>query len=339
MKFLLRPLSFLYNKVIEARNSLYDRKVISVYTAPVPVISIGNLTVGGTGKTPVTDFCIKSLVEAGKKVAVISRSYKAEATSPSLVDVSHPFAARYYGDEPVLLAQLNPKALVYVGPSKWQTARYATSEDRFDVLIVDDGFQHRKLHRDLNVLILDATESLENYEVLPEGRARESWASIERADLIIVSKCNLSNKEDLDLLKQRLPKNKEALFFNYEITKCINLKNDEVKSREDLTGKKIFAVSAIARPDVFEKMMGEFGQISNQSLQYADHHQYTAQDVTALEQAFKKSNADYLVTTEKDAVKLQDIFSDPSLLWKASLQISEQGQKGRLNEIISQLVR
>lgn len=339
MKFLLWPLSYLYSQIIGVRNSLYDRKVLSVYTAPVPIISIGNLTVGGTGKTPITDFCIKAFIQAGKKVAVISRSYKAEASSPSLVDVSHPFAARYYGDEPVLLAQLNPKVSVFVGPTKWLTARYAVSEDRFDVLIVDDGFQHRKLHRDLNILILDATESLENYEVLPEGRARESWISIERADLIIVSKSNLSNEEDLSLLKQRLPENKEVLFFDYEIDQCMNVKNNEIIKSSDLTGKKIFTVSAIARPDVFEKMMSDFGQISSQSMQFADHHQYTTQDVKAIEQAFKNSKADYLVTTEKDAVKLQDLFSEPSLLWKASLRVSERGQKGRLNEIISKLIR
>lgn len=338
MKLFLKPLSYLYNGIVGAKNALYDKGSIKVYTAPVPVISIGNLTVGGTGKTPITDFCLKSLVNAGKKVAVISRSYKADAETPVRVDCGRPFAARYFGDEPVLLAQLNPQVSVFVGPSKWQTARYAVSQDQFDLLIVDDGFQHRKLHRDLNILILDATENLDNYAVLPEGRARESWAGTERADVLLLSKCNLSNEVDLKALQNKLPKDKEVLRFNYEINQCRNFETKGIKSREELRGKKIFLVSAIARPDVFEKMMSEIGDIAKNCLHFRDHHQYTSQDVKNIEQEFQKSQADYLVTTEKDSVKLRHLLSDPTLLWTASLDVVEQGKKGRLYEIISHVV-
>lgn len=338
MKVFLKPLSFLYEKIVGTKNSLYDRGAIKVYKAPVPVVSIGNLTVGGTGKTPITDFCLKSLCNAGKKVAVISRSYKADAENPVRVDCGHPFAARYFGDEPVLLAQANPKVSVFVGPTKWETARYAVSQDKFDLLIVDDGFQHRKLHRDLNIVILDATENLDNYAVLPEGRAREAWTGIDRADVLLLSKCNLSDEESLKILSEKLPPNKEVLRFNYEINQCRNLKTHEVKTRGELRGKKMFLVSAIARPDVFEKMMGEIGDIATNSLHFRDHHQYTSQDVKNIEQEFHKSQADYLVTTEKDSVKLRHLLSDPTLLWTASLEVTEQGKKGRLYEIISHVV-
>ncbi|MBV2169496.1 MAG: tetraacyldisaccharide 4'-kinase [Bdellovibrio sp.] len=339
MKFYLRPLSFLYDQVVEVKNSLYDRGVFGVYKAPMPVISIGNLTVGGTGKTPITDFCLKALIANGTKVAVISRSYRADAENPSEVDVGHPFAARYYGDEPVLLAQANPDASVFVGPSKWQTARYAISQDKFDLLIVDDGFQHRKLHRDLNIVILDATESLDNYAVLPEGRARESWNNLNRADVLILSKCNLASEDQLKALEERIPKDKEILYFGYEIKACRNARTKATLTCEEMRGKKLFLVSAIARPDVFEKMMREIGEVSKKSLHYRDHHQYTAQDVKHIEEEFRKSEADYLVATEKDAVKLIHLLSDPSMLWSASLEVAEQGKKGRLHEIISQFLR
>lgn len=338
MKVLLRPLSFLYDNVVGANNALYDRGLYKVYKAPVPVISIGNLTMGGTGKTPITDFCLKSLVKAGKKVAVISRSYKADAENPIRVDVGHPVAARYYGDEPVLLAQSNPEVAVFVGPTKWKTARYATAVDKFDLLIVDDGFQHRKLHRDLNIVILDATENMDNYAVVPEGRARESWTGIGRADLILLSKCNLSSEADLKALCAKFPENKEVLRFNYEINKCRNVKTKDVQYRDNLRGKKIFLVSAIARPDVFEKMMGEMGGIAANSLHFRDHHQYTQADAKNIEQEFKKSQADFLVCTEKDSVKLRNLLSDPSLLWSASLEVVEQGKKGRLYEIINNVI-
>lgn len=339
MKFYLKPLSFLYDQVVTVKNSLFDRGVIKIYSPSVPVISIGNLTVGGTGKTPITDFCLKDLVKAGKKVAVISRSYRADAESPCLVEVDHPKAARYYGDEPVLLAQKNPTVAVYVGPSKWRTARYALTQDKYDVLIIDDGFQHRRLKRDLNVVILDATENIENYAVLPEGRARESWSNIDRADVILLSKCNLAKEDEMAVLESRLPKNKEILYFGYEISQCRNKVKQQTLGREELQGKKLFLVSAIARPDVFERMMREVGEVSKKSLHYRDHHQYSAEDAAHIYSEFQKSEADYLITTEKDAVKLSAQLADPSILWTASLEVSEIGAKGRLHEVIQQILR
>jgi tetraacyldisaccharide 4'-kinase len=343
MKPLLRPLSFLYNKVVEAKTSLYQREVFSTYKAPVPVISIGNLTVGGTGKTPVTDFCLKDLTNAGKKVAVVSRSYRADAGSACWVDVSHPFAARYYGDEPVLLASANPEVPVYVGPSKWRTAEFAVTQPRWDVkydaILVDDGFQHLKLHRDLDIVILDATEAKENYAVLPEGRARESWNGLKRADVIILSKSNLAKQEDLKEIESRLPAGKEVIHLGYQIKKFRNVRTKEVLPRSAMEGKNLFLVSAIARPDVFEKMMRDIGEISKKSQHYRDHHQYTLADAKKIEEEFKKSGADFLVTTEKDAVKLKSLLNERTPLWGASLEVVEQGQKGRLHEIISQVLR
>lgn len=338
MRFYLRPFSFLYDQVVGLKNNLYDRGIIGAYEVPVPVVSIGNLTVGGTGKTPITDFCLKTLVADGKKVAVISRSYRADADTPCRVDVEHPFAARYFGDEPVLLAQTNPQVDVFVGPSKWQTARYAIGENNYDLLIVDDGFQHRKLFRDLNIVILDATESMANYEVLPEGRARESWTGLERADVLILSKSNLAKEDHLKALEGRLPRGKEVLYFGYEIPRCVNQKDGREMDREQMRGKKLFLISAIARPDVFERMMGQIGEVSAESLHFRDHHQYTAEDVRTIEAAFKRSRADYLITTAKDAVKLRYLFKDASLLWSASLEVAEAGKKGRLREIIYQIL-
>lgn len=339
MRFLLKPLAFLYHQIVAIKNSLYTSGSLVVYKPPVPVVSIGNLTVGGTGKTPVTDFCLKELVSQGKKVAVISRSYRAEATSPCAVDVKHPFAARMYGDEPVLLAQNNPAVTVFVGPKKWQTAQYAVSENRFDLLIVDDGFQHRRLHRDLNIVILDATEALGNYAVLPEGRARESWENLQRADVLVVTKCNLTSAEELQSLRERLPQNKEVLYFGYEIESLQNADHSEVIAKSLLQDKKFFLVSAIARPDVFEKMMGDIGSISKKSLHYRDHHQYSESDVEKIMQEFQHSQSDFLVTTTKDLVKLRHLIANPKMLWGANLTLQELSQKGRLHEIISQLLR
>lgn len=346
MKTYLRPLSFLYEQIVGVKNSFYDRGLISTYKAPMPVISIGNLTVGGTGKTPLTDFCLKHLVKSGKRVAVISRSYRADAEAPCWVDVSHPFGARYYGDEPLLLAQANPEVSVFVGSSKWATAEYAASKGKYDVLVVDDGFQHRKLQRDLNIVILDATETLTNYEVVPEGRGRESWKGLERADLILLTKCNLADEADLKTIEAKLPQDKEVLHFRYDLQKFWNQQRTESKSCAEMQGKKLFLVSAIARPDVFEKMMREIGEVSKKSLHFRDHHQYSDEDVRKIVEEFEKSQkngqSDYLITTEKDAVKLRPLLAaslpQSSLLWSAALEVTEFGKKGRLCEVIDEVI-
>ncbi|MEK2690703.1 tetraacyldisaccharide 4'-kinase [Bdellovibrio sp. GT3] len=336
MKPLLKPLSFIYDHIVGFKNSLYDRGILGAYKPPMKVISIGNLTMGGTGKTPITDFCLKSLVGEHKKVAVVSRSYRADASASVRVDVTHPHAARYYGDEPVLLAQANPDVTVFVGDSKWQTAEYSTKNyGPFDVIVVDDGFQHRKLHRDLNIVILDATEPWSNYQVVPEGRARESWEGLERADVILFTKCNLADENSLKVVQDHLPPGKEILYFGYDIVELNNGK--ETAPTEILKGQCMFLVSAIARPDVFEKMMRSYGEISKRSLHYRDHHQYTESDAQKIWNDFKKSGADYLVTTSKDAVKLRRLLPEPEKLWSTNLQVTEFGTKGRLHEIIGQL--
>lgn len=338
MKTWLKPLSLMYGQVVEFKNSLYDRETFKTFKASSPVVSIGNLTMGGTGKTPITDYLLRNLVIQGKKVAVISRSYRADVSTASLVEPENPHAARYYGDEPVLLAQHNPRVDVYVGPSKWKTAQYAGEEDQYDLMIVDDGFQHRKLYRDMNIVILDATEKKENYEVVPQGRGRESWSSLERADLIIISKANIADEESLKELLARLP-DKPCLHFHYQIKEVKELKSKIIRPRSDLKGKKLFLTSAIARPDVFEKMLGELGTVVPDSKHYRDHHQYTASDVAHLIEIFKDSGADYLVTTSKDAVKLKALWPADQELWVTNLEVTEAGQKGILLEKVNALCR
>jgi tetraacyldisaccharide 4''-kinase len=337
MNVWLRPISFLYAQVVEAKNAFYNRGYIAAHKVSCPVVSIGNLTVGGTGKTPITDYCLKALVANGKKVAVISRSYRAQAVNPTKVDIKHPKAALAYGDEPVLLAQNNPDVDVFVGSTKWKTAQFADAHNKYDLMIVDDGFQHRKLTRDLNIVIVDATEKLANYAVFPEGRARESVDSLSRADLIVISKCNLASESELKSLEGILPSGHEVLYFGYDIKNIKNPATNAVVPAAELKQSKLFLVSAIARPDVFENMMSSLGEVARKNLHYRDHHQYTAQDAKNIKEQFHSSQADYLVTTEKDAVKLRTILVDTPL-WVAPLELAELGRKGRLVEKITALL-
>lgn len=338
MNLLLKPLSQVYQQVVEIKNGLFEKKALKSYRAPVPVISIGNMTMGGTGKTPIVDFCLKALVSEGKKVAVISRSYRADAEDPCWVDVSHPHAARYFGDESVMLAQANPEVDIYVGPTKWKTAEFAVSKKTYDLLIVDDGFQHRRLERDLDIVILDTTEDWQNYQVVPEGRAREAWHNLQRADLIILNKCNLASAEQMQTLQSHLPEGKAVLKFNYTTTKIKNLLSGELKNKTALRDRELFVFSALGRPEVFENTMSEWAGRPVQSERFRDHHRYSGKDVQQIVLDFKKSMADFLITTEKDAVKIKPLLEGQNFFWAALLEVTEVGEKGLLNEKIRSLL-
>lgn len=337
IKLFLRPFSYLYAQVGNARNALYDRGWQKTIKLQKPVISVGNLTVGGTGKTPLTDLIIRKLIHKNKKVAVISRAYRAQAKAPVKVDPFLPDAARKFGDEPVLLAQRNPEIAVYVGASKWQIGLFAQKDGDYDVFVVDDGYQHRRLHRDLNVVILDATEKPENYAVVPEGRSRETWSGLLRSDLIILSKSNLADDETLRWIEARLPQGISSYHVGYGISCIQNVDGQKIVNLE-LADKEVFLVSAIARPDVFESMVRNIAKVAKGSLVYRDHHQYTSEDVKSITQAFERSGADYLLTTQKDAVKLLPLLQDKSKLWVAPLEIdlmnAERGIDAALDKII-----
>jgi tetraacyldisaccharide 4'-kinase len=339
MNLFLFPVAKFFELAVRFRNSIFDRQWISVYNASVPILSIGNLTVGGTGKTPITQLCLEYLTNDNLKVGVISRSYLAEVKKPCEVDLKHPKAARYFGDEPVLLAEKHPRVSFFVGPKKWQTVQFAVSKYKFDILVIDDGFQHRRLRRNFDIVILDATDNYSRYEMLPLGRGREPWSELRRADLIILNKSNMVSKTHLEELRMRLPENKEVLCFDYSVDKIVHYKSEKTLNLKEIKGKKFLLVSAIARPDIFEKMVAEFGVVSADSIHYRDHYQYTPQDVVNILAAYQKSGADFILTTEKDRVKLLSLIGDSDFFWSAPLVVMEKNEKGRLNEIIRQLYR
>jgi tetraacyldisaccharide 4'-kinase len=164
---------------------------------------------------------------------------------------------------------------------------------------------------------------------------------ISRADVIVLTKCNLVVEDQIQSLKKLIPQNKETLNFGYDIQTFVSI-NSEVKTREEVLGKKFFLVSAIGRPDVFEKMMGKIGVVSKESLHFRDHHQYSDEDLQQILNKFNKSECDYLITTQKDAVKLIPMvkkMNSAPLIWSAHLDVNELEKRGRLDELIHHYLR
>ncbi len=304
----LTPISWIWSLVSSIKNDLYEIGFFSQRKLPVPVLSVGNLTMGGVGKTPLVYELSK---EFGKtmQVAIISRSYKGSLKQPSRVQYQEEGATKIYGDEAVLLARLNASLPVFSGPNKTETAIFALREmPSLQLLIVDDGFQHRKLFRQCDVLVLDATESFESYLCFPLGRARESWEHLDRASIFVITRGNLVSEETLMELLAQLPSEKSC-FVTSIVPECL-LEWSFIESRwssVDFSLMKTLKprlVTGLGRPQQFEMLVRQTFQEKFMMTSFPDHHDYRSEDFSFSEPA--------LLTTEKDAVKMIAIKA-PSL--------------------------
>lgn len=295
MKSLLGGLSSLYGGLAGLNNALYDGGYRSVVKVSVPVISIGNLTVGGTGKTPVTSFCLSLLESKGHRPGLVVRSYRTSRREPGRVNLSAASPESDFGDEAVWYAKTHPSIPVWSGPRKSRTAQEMLKHENVDVILVDDGFQHRALHRDLDLVLLDSTDPEAAYRPLPAGRAREDWSGLSRAQGILWTKCNLAPAPKL-----ALPPEKPVYHFEAAL------------GAKSVRGKALL-VSGIARPESFEALVrASSPELSFDTMVFRDHHPYGAEDVRRIAARASAFGADVVLTTEKDEVKLRSLWSDSS---------------------------
>ncbi len=277
---MVRLLSALYGFCIRGRNSLYDLGVFRSHHTPPVVVSVGNIEVGGTGKTPFTIALAKTLKERGHQIAILTRGYKGKKPGPLLV---HPESrVEDVGDEALLMAR-TAGVPVIKSPNRVNGAWYAYSEFGAPIVIMDDGFQHRRIYRDLDIVLV-ARDVLAD-ALLPLGSLREPASSLKRADLIIHTKGNATNKGlRAELVPQRLVDSRG--------------KSCELSS---LTGKTVLAVCGIARPQPFFSALERLGA-RVETMTFTDHHRYTDRDILKIRG--RASSKDLIVTTEKDLVRL-----------------------------------
>ena len=294
---LLWPWAQLYRAVIRLRADLYRLGLKRAYQAGVPVVSVGNLTVGGTGKTPVVDALVKRLLARGVRVAVVSRGYggqyRGESACVARGDGQLLLAAAQAGDEPCLLAQLNPGLSVYVARQRALGVQ-AAERDGAQVIVLDDGFQHLAVQRDLDIVLLDARSPFGNGQLLPAGPLRESPQALQRAGLVVLTHAAHATPH--------IP-------FHGPIVSCRHRLGPALQSLEgtsvpwtDLTGKSLLAFAGIARPEDFFAALCERGVTLRATLAFDDHQDYCGERLNQLIDSCQ--NIEFLVTTGKDAVKL-----------------------------------
>ena len=310
---LLRLLSLPYGSIVAARNRLYDGGVLKQQKLPRPVISVGNLTVGGTGKTPTVIFLALLLKEHGYRPAVLSRGYGGCAHSPvNVVSDGNRILMgwREAGDEPILIARAAPGIPVLTGSRRLLTGRAAVETFGADVLILDDAFQHRSLFRDIDIVLLDDARPFGNGFLLPRGPLREPTDSLRRADILL----RTGDAENGEPLREAasLPSFRAI----HKPQGVVAGGTERIETFAALRGQKVFAFAGIGSPEAFRRSLKELGAAVVGFRVFPDHHPYDLSDIENLRRLAAESGAARVVTTEKDGIRLVDF---PDFLAEVSL--------------------
>ena len=299
--------SLIYRLIVDLRNRLYDRQILKSVRLSCPVISVGNITVGGTGKTPCVIGLARMLQQSGFKCAVISRGYGGKNPQPvNIVSDGNSvlLGAESAGDEPLLIARSLPGIPVITGAKRTLTGQAAINRFGCNVLICDDAFQHRHIFRDIDIVLLDAEKPLGNGHLLPRGPLREPKDGLKRADCIILTRAGgtktLHPEIDAIVSRAGIPVFRAAHQFKELIRPGIHSPEQNV-----LRGKKVCAFCGIAQPASFKKLLIEAGSELMSFMEFADHYTYDRNDLETLKNHFLKFHADYWITTEKDAMRLE----------------------------------
>jgi tetraacyldisaccharide 4'-kinase len=323
---LLFGLSKIFQVAVKIRRWLYNFRILRDKTLGVQVIAIGNLTVGGTGKTPVVEKFARELRDAGRNVAILSRGYRskpaplhrrllnrillrADQTPPRVVSNGKSLLldSEMAGDEPYMLASNLKDVVVLVDKDRVKSGRYAIEKFGCDTLLLDDGFQYWDLRgRRHDVVLIDRQQPFGNEHLLPRGTLREPPSHLARAHTIFITKSDGKTAE----LRQRIA----SLNSTAAIIECIHqplyfedVFTGERKGLDLLTGKKVASLSGIAQPESFEQSLVQLGGELVYSKRFADHHRFTQQEILNAINRAKKRQAEIIVTTQKDAVRFPKI--------------------------------
>jgi tetraacyldisaccharide 4'-kinase len=321
-------LSILYQWGVRLRIFLYNQGILRKERLPCTVISVGNLTVGGTGKTPTVQYIAQFLKEEGKNPVILSRGYKGKIKGKvQALSSGGGFLPGYgkVGDEPLLLFQKLVTVPVVVGKDRMYTGRYALKEFSPDALLLDDGFQYLKMVRDCNIVVIDVQNGFGNGHVLPRGILREPVKALQRADLVLLNKG--SSSDDYLRLEKEIRKWNVAapIFFSgYQIVSISGLKEGEKYPPEFLQGKKVMTLSGIANPRYFHLLLTQLGAEIVSEISFPDHHFYSLEDLPFIRE--KSKGVELIITTEKDGIKLrQKMFENlPLFMVEVVLKVSRE---------------
>ncbi len=302
----LRPLSWLYTAIVACRNFLYDRGILkTLHFNECKIISIGNISVGGTGKTPAVSTLARSLMESGIRVAILSRGYRRKGNETVLVSDGQNVLAspERSGDEPYLLATNLPGVPVAVESDRIKGARFLIQRFNPRVILLDDGFQHRRLARDIDIVLFDTSIPPHLCTVLPSGIFREGWHSLKRADMIWLTRTDQS--ECLSFYRDKIQTITSVPIIQTQMAPVFLASRDQPHiPMAQIQQKRVLLFSGIGNPLSFQHLLENASVVVADHIQYPDHHNYTPKDLNLIRERAQTLHVDYIITTEKDFVKL-----------------------------------
>jgi len=293
LRFLLSAASLPYSAAIRVRNFLYDKKVLKSRHAQAVVISIGNITAGGTGKTPLVIWLYNFLRGKNINPAILTRGYKTGTRNIQT-------------DEPALLAANCPDAKIIVNPDRLMGAKTAVNTFGSKLLILDDGFQHRRLGRDLDIITIDATEPFGYGKILPAGLLREPLSCLKRADAVVITHCENIADEKIEKIENTIRKIKHDITIARSIHQptSIHYKDGSKQPAEKLQNKKVYAFCGIANPESFVRLIESLGAKLTGTRFFNDHHLYSSSDLDQIYKTAESLNSEIILTTEKNWTKI-----------------------------------
>jgi tetraacyldisaccharide 4'-kinase len=325
---LLSPIGWIYGKVTAVRNSLYNTNTFASYPLGAPTLSIGNITAGGTGKTPLVRLVAEILADRGEKVCILTRGYgRQKETDRVLVSDRNKVLANVdaAGDEPVELAnRLLGKAIVVADADRVAAASWAREKFGITVFVLDDAFQHRRAKRDLDIVCICATDPFGGEIQLPGGRLREPIEGLERADAIVITRSELAS--DIASIEGRIRElNPDAkLFHSFTRLQGLVPLNGPQTIEWDFS-ESAFAFAGIGNPAAFHSLLRNQNINLAGSHAFRDHYKYSQHDVDELEGEARSAGASVLMTTAKDAVKLSTFhFKLPCLIAMIDVEIDKE---------------
>lgn len=323
MAILLLPFSFIYWIIIFFWDIYWRSKKPVV--VPARVISVGGITVGGAGKTSLAGYVAQNLLSGGRDAVIVARGYKRLKSGPAILTSESYSSWEVCGDEPAALLKSVPGLTVYVDSDKTTAAKKASGDDR-GIIIIDDGFQHRKLKRNVDIVCLDGSNPFGNGFLMPSGRLREPKKSLRRADIIVV----IDGPSDISAITARIPQGIPVFRGRKIVSSVVSFQGDTISLR----GSKVLAFCGLGNPQSFRASLLETGCDITELIEFRDHHRYKSPDPGRLVRKCKENNAQYIVTSLKDAVKLEKIWPRNQPLYYLEIKI-ELDRKDEFYKLIN----
>lgn len=323
----------LYELAVRLRIAAYETGYVSAKKLKPAVVSIGNITLGGTGKTPLVQYVASYLVEEGFRVAVLTRGYGRRSKGLRVLNDTRSVAPKAeiskntdyaeFGDEATMTARALPNVPIVVDGDRYESGSFAEREMGAEVLILDDGYQHLALDRDLNFLVIDATDPFGGFEMVPFGRLREPLYAIKRADAVIINRAHrpFDHAQTLAIIKYFCGEQVPVMYTYSSIIKLRHLATGDGYDIQQFSGWNAEVMCGIGNPQAFADDILEVGINIVGEHFYGDHHPFSQGDLNQVQEAARTSGADMIVTTEKDAVRLEGLDLGEVPVYAADLEV------------------